>query len=349
MDDFLTRYGFLPVQIVIQATLALSLYLPLMAGQLSLASPAFYAVGGYVAAILSTRSFLPSGGTSFGEPLQSFVTWLATIFPPTAQGTLYPISHVLLEMVIAAVICGLLALLVGFPALRLRGIYLALATIAFVEIVRVVTLNVPIAGGAIGIFNIPQAFRTRFEYLWIAGPLLILTLLFIARLERSRVGRALIALREDELAATAMGINPTYHKVLAFVLGAMLAGMAGAVSAHLLNTWNARQGTFDAGVLYLAYVIIGGSRTFVGPAMGALLLTMLPEVLKRVGEIPGTPLWLSQFLKVEGGLIIYGLLIAVAAIFFPQGLVTPDLMARLRGTRLRRTGRPGAPSAEVHP
>jgi branched-chain amino acid transport system permease protein len=152
------------------------------------------------------------------------------------------------------------------------------------------------------------------------------------------VGRAFIALREDELAATSMGINPTYHKVLAFTLGAILAGMVGALSAHALNTWNARQGTFDVGVLYLAYVIIGGSRTFIGPVVGAALLTALPEALNRLGGISGMPQWLSQFLNVEGGLIIYGILIAVAAIFFPQGLITPERFRRRKSAFISQTG-----------
>lgn len=82
------------------------------------------------------------------------------------------------------------------------------------------------------------------------------------RLERIRTGRAFIAIREDELAASAMGIDPTYYKVLAFTLGAMLAGIVGVISAHFLNTWNARQGTFDASITYLTIVLIGGSRTF---------------------------------------------------------------------------------------
>jgi branched-chain amino acid transport system permease protein len=346
MENFTNQYGFLIVQMALQAVLALSLYLPLMAGQLSLASPAFYAVGGYVAAVLSTQKFLPPPGTTFPEPLQSFTMWLATIFP-AAEGGFYPIGLILLEMLIAAVICALLALIVGFPALRLRGIYLALATIAFVEIVRVLSLNLPITGGAIGIFNIPQPFHTKFEYLWIVGPLLVLSVWFVARLERTRVGRAFSSLREDELAATAMGINPTYHKVLAFTLGAVLAGIVGVLSAHFLNTWNARQGTFDLGVLVLAYVIIGGARTFAGPVLGALLLTALPEVLRALAGVPGLPAWLTEFLRA-GRLIIYGILIAVGTVFFPQGLITPEIFSRRRRPpRIENTGGGGAAPAEV--
>ncbi|MEP7289948.1 MAG: branched-chain amino acid ABC transporter permease [Chloroflexota bacterium] len=302
MAAFFSAYGFLIVSMLFAAMLGLSLYLPLMAGQLSLASPGFYALGGYIAAVMST-----------------------SVFPHT-EGN-FPVPYVLIEMVIAAVASGVLAVIVGIPALRLRGIYLALATIAFVEILRVLSLNLDITGGAVGIFGIPQPFDTQLGYLWIAGPLLLLSMLFVYRLERIRVGRAFIAIREDELAAASMGINPTFYKVLAFTMGAILAGMVGAVSAHFLNTWNARQGTFDASILYLAFVLVGGARTFIGPVMGGLVLTLLPELLRGIADIAGLPPWLAQFLR-DGRLIIFGVLIAIGAVFFPQGLINPEMFRR---------------------
>jgi branched-chain amino acid transport system permease protein len=310
--------GFLLVSMILAAMLALSLYLPLMAGQLSLASPGFYALGGYIAAVMSTRFFTPSGGG-------------------------FPVSLVLAEMAAAGVVCGVVAIIVGIPALRLRGIYLALATIAFVEILRVLSLNLEITGGAVGIFGIPQPFNDRIEYLWIAGPLLLISMFFIYRLERIRTGRAFAAIREDELAAAAMGINPTYNKVLAFTLGAILAGVVGALSAHVLNTWNARQGTFDNSINYLAYVLIGGSRTFVGPVVGGMALTALPEVLRAIADIGGLPVWLAEFLR-NGRLIIFGVLIALGTVFFPQGIVTPELWEGRLGGRKRIAGR--SPSVE---
>jgi len=306
--DFFSTYGFLTVSMLFQAMLGLSLYIPLMTGQLSLASPGFYALGGYIAAIMSTTVFLPEGGGDW------------------ASGT-FPITYVLIEMLLAGLASAVLALLIGYPSLRLRGIYLALATIAFVEIVRVLSLNLDITGKAIGIFGIPQPFINKFDYALLALPLLVASAWFVYRLERSRVGRAFAALREDELAAAAMGVNPTTNKVLAFVLGAVLAGMVGAISAHFLNTWNARQGTFDVSILVLAYVIIGGSRTFLGPILGGLLLTALPEVLRAVAGVQGLPPFLAQFL-LDGRLIIYGLLIVIAPLFYPQGLITPDLFKR---------------------
>jgi branched-chain amino acid transport system permease protein len=303
MTDFIATYGSLLISMLLGAMLGLSLYLPLMAGQLSLASPGFYALGGYVAAIISTR------------------------VPQSATGELFPLYWLFLEMAIAAILSGILGVLVGVPALRLKGIYLAIATIAFVEILRILSLNLEITGGAVGIFGIPQPFNSAIEYLWIVLPLLGLSMVFVYRLENIRVGRALSAIREDELAADAMGINPTYYKVLAFTLGAILAGMVGVISAHFLNTWNARQGTFDASIIYLTFVLIGGSRTYLGPVAGGMLFTALPELLRAAGDTPGLPLWLGQFLK-DGRLIIFGLLIVLGTIFFPQGLVRPSVLNR---------------------
>jgi branched-chain amino acid transport system permease protein len=302
MAEFIATYGSLIVSMVLGALLGLSLYLPLMAGQLSLASPGFYALGGYIAAILSTTVFASKSGS-------------------------FPIPLLLLEMLIAAVVSGFLGVAVGIPALRLRGIYLAIATIAFVEVLRVISLNLDITGGAVGIFGIPQPFETPIEYLWIALPLLLISIVLVYRLERIRVGRAFIAIREDELAASAMGVNLTYYKVWAFTLGCILAGVVGAMSAHFLNTWNARQGTFDASIIYLTFVLIGGSRTFLGPVVGGMVFTALPEVLRAISDTSGFPSWFAQFLR-DGRLIIFGLLIVVGTIFFPQGLVHPDLFKK---------------------
>ncbi|WP_407682292.1 branched-chain amino acid ABC transporter permease [Pseudocalidococcus azoricus] len=281
------------------ALLGLSLYIPLMAGQLSLASPGFYALGGYIAAIFSTRILPNSGG-------------------------LYPLGWIGLELLVGAVVSGGLGIVIGVPTLRLRGIYLAIATIAFVEVLRILALGLEITGGAVGIFGIPQPFQTPIEYLWLTLPLLVLSMISLYRLEKIRPGRALMAIRSDELAASTVGINPTYYKVLAFTLGAILAGLVGVISAHFLNTWNARQGTFDAGVIYLTAVLIGGNRTFMGPVIGGMVFTALPELLRGLAGISGLPLWLGQLLQ-EGRLMIFGLLIVLGTIFFPRGLVVPEL------------------------
>jgi branched-chain amino acid transport system permease protein len=317
--EYLNSYGSLIVTMVLGAVLGLSLYLPLMAGQLSLASPGFYALGGYVAAILSTRTFATDGT--------------------------YPVALVLFEMLVAAVLSGALAVVVGLSALRLSGIYLALATIAFVEILRVVSLNLDVTGRAIGIFQIPQPFGTKLSYLWLAGPLLLAAGLFTWRLERVRTGRAFSAIREDELAAAAMGIDTTRSKVRAFVIGGVLAGLAGVVAAHLINSWNARQGTFDASIIYLSFVLIGGSRTFLGPIAGGMALTYLPEWLRERADSALLPEWAAQFLR-EGRLIIYGVLLALSCVFFPQGFITPELLDRIKRRDFRRRRPPSEPEPE---
>ena len=318
------------VDLVRYGILALSVYLPLRAGQLSLASPGFYAMGGYVAAIVSTRYVRLDDETGFWKLRAMGRTW-------TFSRELYDIRLVLFEFVIAAFFAAILGVIIGYMALRLSGIYLALATIAFVECFRLITLDLPIFGGATGIFDIPQPFDSQLGYLWLALPILIGALWFVFRQERSRVGRALVAINEDELASSATGIHPTYYKVLAFTQGAVLAALAGVISAHTLNTWNARQGTFEAATLMLACVVIGGSRTFVGPVVGGFVLTAIPELLRWVADRPFLPKSVSEPIK-NGRPFVYGLLMVLVCIYFSQGLATPRLIDRLFPRRARNSG-----------
>ncbi len=306
------------VSLTLYALLAMSVYLPLRAGQLSLASPGFYAIGGYVAAVMSTRYVKLDGDTGYWNFRALGHTWVST-------RELYDIKFVFIEIVIASVISVVFGVVVGWAALRLQGIYLALATIAFVESVRFATLDLGIFGGATGIFDIPQPMNTQIEYLWLTIPILVFAALFLYRLEKARVGRALLAIQEDELAASATGIRPTQYKVLAFTLGAILAAITGVISAHFLNTWNARQGTFDAATVMLACVVIGGSRSFVGPVVGGFILTAIPEVLRSISDIDGLPVALAQAIK-DGRPFVFGLLMVLVCIFFPKGLMSPQLV-----------------------
>jgi branched-chain amino acid transport system permease protein len=306
------------VDLIRIALLALSVHLPLMAGQLSLASPGFYALGGYVAAVMSTRYVRLDEETGYWKFRALGRTW-------TSSRELYDIRFVLVELLIAALMAAVLGVAVGYFALRLKGIYLALATIAFVEVLRLATLEHTIFGGATGIFDIPQPFDTQLQYLWLAIPMLLVATFFVYRLERSRVGMAFTAIREDELAASANGIKPTYYKNLAFTLGAVLAAMAGVLAGHFLNTWNARQGTFEVATVFLACVVIGGSRSFLGPIVGAFVLTALPEGLRWIGDRPALPEALAETIK-NGRLFVYGLLMVVVCIFFPKGLVPPRII-----------------------
>jgi branched-chain amino acid transport system permease protein len=287
-------------QMLLGALLGLSVYLPLRCGQLSLATPGFYAIGGTVAALLSTR--IPALG---GDQVN------------------YPISSVLLEMVLAALVTGLLALGIGKVVLRLRGIYLAIATIALVEILRVVSLNLEFTGGAIGIFGIPQPFSTPEGYVGFTSLLLAVVCWLCDRLERTRPGLAMAAIRDDELAAASQGIDTAKTKLLAFVLSALVAGVTGVIAAHFLNSWNARLGNFDASITTLAFVVFGGTRTWLGPVIGGLVLTALPELLRPVGDLR---------------LIVFGLVILMGPVLFPQGVITPERLTRWRRMLRQRLG-----------
>ncbi len=300
-------------QMLIGALLGLSVYLPLSCGQLSLATPGFYAIGGTTAALLSTRVPALGGGD------------------PT-----YPLSSVMLEMAVAALVSGLLALGIGKLVLRLRGIYLAIATIALVEILRVTTLNQEALGGAVGIFGIPQPFNNPGGYAAFTLVVLALICWLFARLEDNRTGRAMAAIRDDELAAACQGIDTAQTKLLAFVFSALVAAITGVISAHFFNSWNARLGNFDASITTRAFVVFGGSRTWLGPVVGGLLLTALPELLRPVGDLR---------------LIVFGLVILVGPLLAPQGLVTPERLQGLGRSLqgLRRAPGGGEPTEALDP
>jgi len=295
MDSLLIDASLLQ-QMLIGALLGLSVYLPLRCGQLSLATPGFYAIGGTLAALLSTR--VPALGGS--DPV-------------------YPLPSVLLEMALAAALAGGLAAGIGRLVLRLRGVYLAIATIALVEILRVTTLNQESLGGAVGIFGIPQPFLDPEGYALFTLLALALVCWLCDRLERQRLGRAMEAIRDDELAAACQGIDTDRTKLVAFVLSAVVAAITGVISAHFLNSWNARLGNFDASITTLAFVVFGGSRTWAGPVLGGLTLTALPELLRPIGDLR---------------LIVFGLVILVGPLLLPQGLITPARLRQL--TRLLR-------------
>ncbi|WP_288918437.1 branched-chain amino acid ABC transporter permease, partial [uncultured Synechococcus sp.] len=127
-----------------------------------------------------------------------------------------------------------------------------------------------------------------------------------ARLERQPLGMAMAAIRDDELAARCMGVSTDQVKLIAFVLSAIVAAAAGVLAAHYFNSWNARQANFDASITTLAFVVLGGSRTWLGPVIGGLVLTALPELLRPIGDLR---------------LIVFGLVILLGPIFIPQGLI----------------------------
>ncbi|MGH7366819.1 MAG: branched-chain amino acid ABC transporter permease [Candidatus Rokuibacteriota bacterium] len=252
----------------INTVLALSLYLPMSAGQLSLGHGGFMAIGAYVTVVATTW---------LGWPL---VAGLA------AGGG-------------AAALAGAA---VGFPALRIKGVYLIILTLGFGEIIRIFFLNFEPTGGASGLGGVKHL--TTLPLVWAVAALMLICL---ARFRGARIGRALRAVHEDELAAEAMGVNLTRVKVAAFALGAFGGGIGGGLYAHhALFIDPAQFGFFRSAEIFL-FVVLGGLGTYWGPVVGAAVVTLLPELLRFVQE------W---------RMTVFGSLLILCAILRPAGILS---------------------------
>ncbi len=294
---FLVAIPFLPVlgniyqiSILISALIYVMLALGLnivvgLAGQLVLGYAAFYAIGAYTYALLTTY---------FG-----FGFWIC--------------------LPIGGIMTILFGLALGFPVLRLRGDYLAIVTLGFGEIVRLILLNwVGITGGSHGISNIPkpgffgmelslQSNTIYLYYLCLAA--VIVTILTISRLKNSRVGLALQALREDEIASEAMGINLTRVKLMAFALSSAWAGFAGVFFAAKTSFVNPASFTFMESAMMLSMVVLGGMGSITGVTLGALILILVPEYLRAFADYR---------------MLLFGATMVIMMIFRPQGLITGE-------------------------
>jgi branched-chain amino acid transport system permease protein len=289
MGDLLLAYQSLFAFVGINALLALSVYATLCCGQLSLANAGFMAVGAYTGALITLHA--PS------------VPFLAVL----AAGALAP---------------AVLAVPLGLPVLRLRGVFLAIATVGFGEVVRLFFVNWDFTNGAMGLVAIPQ--RTG---LWSIALALAVTLFVLGRLRGSRFGYALEAIREDETAARTMGIYTTGHKMAMLVLGAAVAGLAGALEAHFTFMVAPNGFGFGRVVEMLVQAVVGGAAAFYGPVVGAAFLTLLPEVLREVGARLG--LAPGPF-----RLLLNGAILLAVILYLPNGLVSlPAVLRR----RVRRT------------
>ena len=205
-------------------------------------------------------------------------------------------------------------LIVGLPTLRLRGDYLAIATLGFAEIIRVAITNAQPLGGALGLGGIP-AYT---DFPWLYGTLLV-TVVVIWRLAYSAKGRAIQAVREDEIAAAAIGIDTTYHKVLAFVIGAFFGGVGGVLYAHYTGFITPNDFGFVRSVEFVVMVTLGGLGSITGAILAAVVLTVLPEVLRGIAD------W---------RMVIYSLLLIFMMLLRPQGLLGGrELWPTRRGTR----------------
>lgn len=196
---------------------------------------------------------------------------------------------------------AVVGLIVGMPALRLRGDYLAIATLGFAEIIRIVIMNSPPLGGALGFVEIPK--QTDFAWLYGAA---IVTVFVIWRLGYSAKGRAIMAVREDEVAAAAVGIDTTHHKVMAFVIGAFFGGVAGALFALHERSIAPSYFGLQKSIEIVVIVTLGGLGSISGAILAAIVLTVLPEALRGVSEYR---------------MIIYSLLLVAMMLLRPQGLL----------------------------
>jgi branched-chain amino acid transport system permease protein len=275
----------------INVTLAVSLNLINgLAGQFSIGHAGFMAVGGYTATSLTVyqgAAIARLAESTLGEPIGASIVMVASL----TAGAL------------AAAAAGLA---VGIPSLRLRGDYLAIVTLGFSEIIRVLILNIPSVGGATGFTDaIPIT-----NFFWIFS-VATLTIVVVRNIETSTFGYALATIRSDEIAAEAMGINTTRHKVMAFVVSAAFAGVAGGLSGQLFaNPLNPQNLSFVKSIEVIVMIVLGGIGSIAGAALGATTLTVLPEALRGLDrQFPGLRM------------VIYALLLILFMIFRPQGLL----------------------------
>ncbi len=246
LESFWATYSTLVLSIGTNVLLALSIYLTLATGLLTVANAAFMGIGAYTAGLLTTQLGMPF----------------------------------FIALILGAALPALVALAIGRPTLRLSGVYLAMATLAFGEVVRILILNAEgLTGGALGLNGIPQLTH------WFDVALAVALALFVLlRLARSRIGRTMEAICQDETATELMGLNVRAYKLFVFVLGGALAGLAGALNAHFTFFISPNEYGFERAVEILAMGVLGGTGSPWGAAIGGLLITLLPELLRGMGH-----------------------------------------------------------------
>jgi branched-chain amino acid transport system permease protein len=292
---FWNSHTLLIAQVGINGILALSMFVVLYSGQLSLAAPGFMAVGAYTAVLMD-------------------LYWHTPLAVDIAGG------------VALAAVSGVL---VGLPVLRLRGVFLAIATIGFIEALRLgVILNLPITGEGLGLKN-PDADPLGGISLVLAS--LAVVLFLVWRLTKGRLGSAWAAIRQDELAALSQGIDVARYKMIAFVLSAVLAGAAGALEAHLnffVDPGDQSYGVTRA-VQILTFAVLGGSGHFLGPVVGAMVVTSLPWIFDQARDYIN---------------VVTGVFLIAVIVFRPQGIVGRGGLAIIRPSWWPRPRGAGAAS-----
>jgi len=255
-------------------------------GQFSMGHAGFMSVGGYIAAYLTTT--------------------LTAQYPALLTDYFQSGGLFFVALFLGGLGASFVGYCVGLPSLRLKGDYLAIVTLGFGEIIRVVILNVDAIGGARGMPNIP--YFTHFGWVF---SMIVVTVFVVWRLVNSAHGRTFLAVREDEIAAEAMGVNTTRAKVRAFVVGAFFAGIAGGLFAHYLRYLNPQTFDFNRSFEIIIMVVLGGMGSVTGSVIAALFLTGIREALRPLQEYTG----------VDFRMIIYSLLLIVLMLTRPNGIM----------------------------
>jgi branched-chain amino acid transport system permease protein len=265
-----------------------------MTGQFSIGHAGFMAVGAYVAGVLSL---------SLKDTALSFL--------PVVLSDQVFLLLALLVGGIAAAVCGFV---VGLPSLRLRGDYLAIVTLGFGEIIRVVVQNTDAFGRSLGLSGIPQSAGPFMVGFWV-----FVVVLVARRIAGSSHGRSLWAIREDEVAAEAMGVDTTGYKVRAFVVSSFFAGVAGGLFAHFVPIINPSSFTFIRSMEIVVMIVLGGLGSTTGAIVAAVFLTLLPEAMRSLFTSVSSESSLAQ--KVDQiRMPVYGLLLVALMLLRPQGL-----------------------------
>ncbi|NOY99337.1 MAG: branched-chain amino acid ABC transporter permease [Chloroflexi bacterium] len=261
-------------------------------GQISLGQGGFMAVGAYAAGILTARMGMPWWGST-----------IAACFITALIGTLF-----------------------GIPSLRLKGLYLAIATLAAQEIILWVVTHWRALTGGVDALVVPDPMlfglrmNTDFNFYWVTWGLVAVVTILTVNLFRTRFGRAFIAIRDQDIAASVMGVDLFKYKLLAFAISSFWVGLAGALTAHYRNIVTWERFTVDISVLYLAMIIIGGLGSVTGSYLGATFMTLLPAVLTNLGRAVKSVLPVIDSIIPFIQQATFGIVIILFLIFEPEGL-----------------------------
>ncbi len=254
-------------------------------------------IGVYIIAALGLHIITGvTGQFSFGH-----AAFLSIGAYTSALMSLYLSTPFLVNLVVGGLAAALCAVLLGIPSFRLTGDYLGITTLGFGEIVKVLFINMKITGGAGGLGGIPRETNVVLVYVIVA-----IAVWALYRIQNSRFGRALVAIREDEIAAETMGINPLVYKLKGFAIGTFLAGVSGALFAHLMQYLNPSDFGFSKSFELLTFVVLGGLGSIPGAILGTSVLSLAPELLRFVREYR---------------MLMYGALMVIMMIFRPYGLL----------------------------